>query len=129
MKQLFNTSIICGTIFIITLFSSCEKKYYVAPTEEIKNVSFSTDMQPFFDNNCVTNCHDGNRKPDLRSDFSWNALIDGTDNSGNKYVDTDNDESSILYTKIILGESMQQYATPVQRTMTLVWIQEGAKDN
>ena len=124
MKQLFNALKIFGIVFTITLLTSCEKKYYVAPTEEIKDVSYTTDMQPFFDAKCIE-CHDGTGIPlNLTSPDSYNNLIDDPD-----YIDTDDPKNSELYTKIIPGGSMEQYATPTQREMTLVWIEEGAKDN
>lgn len=124
MKQLFNALTIFGIVFTITLLTSCEKKYFVALTEEIKDVSYSTDMQPFFDAKC-TNCHNGTGIPlDLTSPDSYNNLI-----NDDNYIDTDNPENSELYTKIIPGGSMEQYATPTEREMTLVWITEGAKDN
>ena len=130
MKKIFNVPVLIVIASLSVLLSSCEKKYYVAPEEEIKDVSFSNDMQPFFDASCNTaGCHDGSFKPNLLANVSYNELINGSTNSGDKYVDTDNPESSVLYQKIIPGGSMEQHATPTQRTMTLVWIQEGAKDN
>lgn len=127
MKQIFDTLKIFGIVFTIALLTSCEKKYYVAPTEEIKDVSYSTDMQPFFDASCITNCHNGitGFPLDLTSPDSYGNLINSTRN----YVDTDNPKNSLLYTKIIPGGSMDDHATPTQREMTLVWITEGAKDN
>ena len=127
MKQLFNALKIFGIVFTIALLSSCEKKYFVAPTEEIKDVSYATDMQPFFDAKCVS-CHGGNIPPNLTSPGSYDVL-QGTNNNGEKYVDTDNPEGSVLYTTIIPGGSMDEYANATEREMTLVWITEGAKDN
>ena len=125
MKQLFNALKIFGIVFTITLLTSCEKKYFVPAEEEIKDVSYSAEMQPFFDAKCIS-CHNGSGIPlDLTTPDSYDNLINSTRN----YVDTDNPGISLLYTKIIPGGSMEQYATPTEREKTLVWIEEGAKDN
>jgi len=126
MKQLFNALKIFGIVFTITLLTSCEKKYFVAPPPPDPDIeiSYSEDMQPYFDAKC-TNCHDGTGIPlDLTSPDSYDNLINDPD-----YIDTDNPENSELYTKVIPGGSMAQYATPAERDMTLLWIEQGAKDN
>jgi len=125
MKKIYNILTIFGIAFTMAFLSSCEKKYFVAPDEEIKDVSYATDMQPYFDAKCIS-CHDGGGIPlDLTSPGSYSNLI----NSSKNYVDTDNPEASIIYTKVLPGESMAEHASPTERTMTLVWIQEGANDN
>jgi hypothetical protein len=123
MKQIFNALKTLGIVVIMVFLSSCEKKYFVAPEEPIKDVSYTNDMQPFFEAKC-TSCHNGTGIPlDLTTPDSYNNLIDG------EYIDTNNPADSELYTKIIPGGSMEQYATPTEREMTLAWITEGAKDN
>ncbi len=96
----------------------------MVPVEQgFANVSFSNEMQPFFDAKCIT-CHNGSGIPlNLTSPGSYDALINGN------YIDTDNPANSKLYTKILPGESMLEYASPAEREMTLVWIEEGAINN
>ena len=95
----------------------------VGPEEPIGDVSYSLDMQPFFDASCVQ-CHNGGGIPlDLSPGVSYNALITGG------YVNTAEPASSLLYTKIAPGGSMEQYATSSETSMTLKWIEQGALDN
>jgi mono/diheme cytochrome c family protein len=108
-------------LFIVALFASCEKEYVPAPVA--KNVSYSAEMQPFFDANCVS-CHNGTGIPlNLEASVSYDAIHDGG------YIDGTTPANSKLYTKIIPGGSMETYATTTERSMTLVWIEEGAKNN
>lgn len=56
------------------LATSC---YYDQLPEESNlpvNVSFQTDIQPIFDQNCIS-CHDGIEALDLRTGNSYNALM------------------------------------------------------
>jgi hypothetical protein len=86
--------------------------------------SYSEDIQPFFDAKCIA-CHNGTGIPlDLTSPDSYFNLIDDPN-----YIDIDNPENSELYTKIIPGGSMEQYANSAERLLTLYWIEQGAKDN
>ena len=87
---------------------------YIEPKDEI---SYSADMQPFFDLKCVS-CHSGSTPPNLSAPGSYDDLIN------NNYIDLDNPEQSLLYTKINVGGSMAQYASSAERAMTLQWIQE-----
>jgi len=123
MKKILSALTILGIVFTLTFLSSCEKAYLVPEEQGIENVSYSNDMQPFFDAKC-TNCHNGSGIPlNLTSPGSFDAL-----NNGN-YIDTDNPANSELYTKIMPGESMSEFASPTEREMTLVWIEEGANNN
>ena len=123
MKKILSALTIFGIVFTLTFLSSCEKAYLVPEEQGIENVSYSNDMQPFFDAKC-TNCHNGSGIPlNLTSPGSFDALINGN------YIDTDNPANSELYTKIMPGESMSEFASPTEREMTLVWIEEGANNN
>ncbi len=123
MKKILSALTILGIVFTLTFLSSCEKAYLVPEEQGIENVSYSNDMQPFFDAKC-TNCHNGSGIPlNLTSPGSFDALINGN------YIDTDNPANSELYTKIMPGESMSEFASPTEREMTLVWIEEGANNN
>jgi hypothetical protein len=123
MKKILSALTIIGIVFMTNLFTSCEKAYLVPEEQGVENVSFSNDMQTFFEAKCTT-CHNGSGIPlNLTAPGSYDALINGN------YIDTDNPVNSKLYSKIIPGESMSEYASPSEREMTLVWIEEGANNN
>ena len=124
MKKILNVLTICGFVFIMTFLTSCEKTYLVPEDHPVlDDVSYSTDMQPFFDAKCIS-CHNGGGIPlNLDASVSYDALISGN------YIDNNNPADSKLYTKIIQGGSMESYATPSERALTLKWIEEGALNN
>ena len=104
--------------------SSCA--YYEKPGEEpITDVSFSEDLIPYFETSCAyAGCHNtGGIPPDLTEQFAYASLTNGG------YIDTDNPEQSLLYTKIAPGGSMERYSTPQETQMVLQWIIEGAENN
>jgi hypothetical protein len=116
------TLLLFGGIIALAVFvtTSCEKEYYVPfPTPE--EVSFTQDVQPFFNAKC-TNCH-GNAAPNLESPDSYTNLINGG------YIDVDNPANSKLYTAIDIGGSMAGYATQEDRALILKWIEQGALNN
>lgn len=87
------------------------------------DISYSEDIQPFFDASCIS-CHNGGGLPlNLQASVSYAELIFGD------YIDTADPDNSLLYTKINTGGSMEQYATDLERSMTLKWIKQGAKNN
>ena len=111
------------TVFMLGI-SSCA--YYEKPGEEpITDVSFSEDLIPYFETSCAyAGCHNtGGIPPDLTEEFAYVSL-----NAGG-YIDTDNPEQSLLYTKIAPGGSMERYSTPQETQMVLQWIIEGAENN
>ncbi len=118
MKRLFYL-LFAAVLTGILLFGSCEKVVYPIP-ELPDTVSYSLDIQPIWDNKCVS-CHSGSRDPDLRPDNSYASLIDGG------YVDTDNPEDSELIKK--LYGSHDARATETEKQVILLWIGEGAKNN
>ena len=122
MKKRLTILTIMGLSAGLILFTSCEKEYYVPfPIPDV--ITYSGNIQPYFDSKCA-NCHKGGSVPlDLRADVSHGNLINGG------YVDTDNPTNSLLYTKINTGGSMEQYSTPEETEMVLKWITEGAKNN
>ncbi len=111
-----------GIILLLMFTTGCYyDQVYVAPPEG--DISYSTDMQPFFDLKC-TSCHNGTGVPlDLTAGGSYDALINGN------YINTANASESLLYTKIDTGGSMESYATDAERAITLKWIEQGAKNN
>jgi hypothetical protein len=111
------------SMFLLILFTSgCYyDEVYVAPPEG--EISYSTDMQPFFDAKC-TSCHNGTGAPlNLNADVSYDALISGG------YINTTDPAGSSLYTKIDAGGSMEAYASDNERGITLKWIEQGANNN
>ncbi len=71
MNQLFNIKKIASICFICTLLFSCENNVEEVTSQEQEIttnsvVSFSTNVRPIIDNNCIE-CHRGNLFPDLRS--------------------------------------------------------------
>lgn len=108
---------------LIMILSGCTK--YEIPKPECPedlptNVSFSSDIQPIFDQNCVS-CHSGAQSPDLSPGWSYDELIDGG------YVDTDFPCSSLLY-ETLLGS--HDGRTSEDETLTILgWMDEGAEDN
>ena len=115
-----------GLIVLLTLNTSCynNKQEIPPPTDPDVQVSYSNEMQPFFDLKCV-GCHTAGTGIPLTLDapVSYDNLINGN------YVDTLNPSSSLLYTKIIPGGSMESYASQSERELTLNWITQGAKNN
>ena len=129
MKKILQIAMTIGLIATIGFMSSCEKQYFVPEPVDpgdtsttIDTVYYSTDMQPFFDNSCAS-CHNGGGIPlDLSPGASYDAIINGG------YISTPA-TSSKLYTKLLPGESMAQYATNSERDMVLEWIEQGALNN
>ena len=114
-------TILAGSMIVI--LASCTQYEIPAPEcpEDLPtNVSYSADVQPIFDANCVM-CHSGGQSPDLRPDWSYDELIDGG------YVDTDFPCSSKLYE--ILTGSHDGRATDEEELIILGWMDEGAEDN
>jgi hypothetical protein len=113
------------TALALTALQSCQYEWIEFEETEIPDVvSLSNDLIPIFEASCNTNvCHGGSADPDLRPDKAFNALISGG------YVDTSNPEQSSLYTCLLAGGSMEQYAEPGDAELILAWIEQGAKNN
>ena len=111
-----------GLMFYLVFNTGC---YYdkVLPPEPEGTISYSQDMQPFFDAKCVR-CHNGGGVPlNLEASVSYAELFFGD------YLNIQDPAASELYVKISPGNSMEQYATDTERAMTLRWIEQGAKNN
>ena len=121
MKRLILTTAFLVFVMAIAILSSCTKDYFV-PAETPENVSFSVDIQPFFDAKCI-GCHGNIAPPKLEDPNTYMNLINGN------YIDIANPASSLLYTKINVGGTMAQYCSPDERALTLKWIEQGALDN
>jgi len=123
MKKTLKSISILAAISALLLTSSCTKDYYqtAPPPDPTEPVSYSADLQPFFDARCV-NCH-GSVAPNLAASVGYNNLIQGG------YINLATPENSLLYTKINAGGTMEAYANSAERQMTLLWIQQGALNN
>jgi len=115
--NVFNISIILLLLFTTSCYY--DQVYFPEPEGEI---SFVSDMQPFFSAKCAS-CHPDDSPPDLQSGNSYNSLISGG------YINTADPSSSELYLKIAPGGTMETYSTPTETAMTLKWIEQGAKNN
>ena len=109
-------------MFLAIINTGCYyDQVYIAPPEG--DISYSADIQAFFDASCVS-CHNGGGIPlNLDVSVSYNELLNGN------YINTATPATSLLYTKIATGGSMEQYATDSERAKTLKWIEQGAKNN
>jgi hypothetical protein len=107
----------------MALNSGCYYDKVYTPEPE-GDISYSKDIQPFFDGSCV-GCHSaGTGIPlNLETTVSYDNLINGG------YISTGDPSSSVLYVKIAPGGSMETYATDNERALTLKWIEQGAKNN
>jgi len=127
MKKLFQI------VLISSLSLLCFSCYYDEIPEHILNppelptdpgdpgyveYSFSTEIQPIFDANCV-GCHNSNQDPDLRTNNSYNALIPN-------YVTANDADGSELYTKVNGGHGN---LNADQIALIKAWINQGAKNN
>jgi mono/diheme cytochrome c family protein len=100
-------------------------------------VSFSADVQPIFDSNCI-GCHgqNGNGGQDLRAENSYANLVgvDATGGAGKRVV-ADDPESSVLYLKMTGAPGVGSVMPPTGGLPAEVtdivrqWVAEGALDN
>jgi hypothetical protein len=117
--------VICASL---ALLSSCEydtvvpEKFIPPPIDTTVVISYSLDIQPVFDANCVS-CHPSIYKPDLTPTNSYNALISGN------YVVPGDPTGSKLYTKLKPGGSMASYCSSEQLALISSWIYADAKNN
>jgi len=122
-----NLGLLFLTGTLIMLLSSCEYDFIVtapkaaAPPPESDTISYSQDIQPFFDSECVS-CHQGGIAPDLRPAKSYSALVPD-------YVVVKEPENSNLYTKCAPGGSMAPYTPAADLALIERWINAGAKND
>ena len=123
------------TIAILFVVSPGCEYDYTEPLEIIitDEVSFSEDIQPIFTVFCNTGagCHSGTSYASSLVDLSEGVAYGELMTSGDKapYIDTTAPESGLLYTKINIGGTMEQYTTPTDRAIILKWIEQGALNN
>jgi hypothetical protein len=122
MKSRFANSSVIGSIRIVAVVismalisQSCEKHVITYP--EAGYESFSTSIQPIFTKDCA-GCHSGSLAPNLSEGSSYISL------TTNDYINTDDPEASLLYTKLLGSHS--SYTSSVNKEMILEWIKAGA---
>ena len=92
-----------------------------------EDVSYSEDIQPMWDNDCVS-CHPTVAPPNLKPGVSYNSLLNGG------YVIPGNADDSVLY-QSLLGTNGVSLMPPAgiwpasEIKKVEAWINEGAKDN
>ena len=106
---------------------------------DIVEISYSADIQPIFDNNCIV-CHDQTHITglDLRSGMSYNLLVNVTSFSyaPNLRIEPLSTENSVLWHKIngddVFGGIMPPIGAPLSNfeiEKIRSWIELGALDN
>ena len=115
-------------LFILAFTTGCYYDSVVPPEFEVKDVSFSTEVEPIFytDTKC-TSCHIAGGAAsflDLSQGVAYSSINDP------KYIDLANPESSLIYTKPVLGGlgHFKTYSTE-EAAYVLQWIKEGAENN
>lgn len=127
MKQI---KLFLGVIAMFIFLHACKGK-----NEKCSNpttISFKNDVQPIFNENCITSgCHSGNNPAgnlNLSSQVSFQNLID----SQSGYLDLNTPKNSLLYT------SMTSVNNPMppngklsncKLDLILKWIEQGANNN
>ena len=115
----------------ILLFSmGCENTYIRMPDEgsypkntiqAIDSVFFSQDVKPLLLNNCAS-CHFAGTSLDLESDDMYNNIMNGN------FINLSNPENSRFFTEPDPGHA-DLYLTPVQHSIIVDWIEQGALNN
>lgn len=116
-------------VFVLVLFlASCDYKMIEEIEADIPEdgVSFSEQIQPIIDDNCVS-CH-GNAGGLDMSDDTYSTLINGAADDGTPYIDTESAADSYLLIK--LGQdSHSSYASAQEIGLIEAWIEAGAENN
>ena len=126
MKKRFLQLLILSGMLLFML-TACEYTF-IEPTPPPPpppagdTISFSQDIQPFFNLKCVS-CHPSVYKPDLTAGKSYNALMTGN------YVVAAQPENSSLYSKCKTGGSMATYTSAAELDLIYRWIYAGAKND
>ena len=88
-------------------------------------VSFSGDIQPIFDKNCVS-CHKtGGTAPDLSPTKAYQSL------NNSKYINAQSPDQSLIYKYVspTATTHSRKHYTATEAQYVLVWIEQGAKNN
>jgi len=97
----------------------------IKDTTAIPGVSFATQIQPIFNDNCIS-CHkSGGKSPNLTSGSAYVQI------NKSKYINIASPSQSLLYRMIVPGGGSggHKTVTTAQAALILTWIQQGAKNN
>jgi hypothetical protein len=108
-----------------TLTTGCYYNKTPLPPAPTGEISYSQDIQPIFNDNCTSACHESGTGVPLN--LEPNASYDNLINDG--YINLDEPSESFLYIKITPGQSMDLYASDNERLVILTWIEQGALNN
>lgn len=131
--------IILGLYFLFSMNSCTADKGPVFTEIDIIDISFSGDIQPIFNNNCIV-CHDQTHQTglNLTSGFSYDLLVNqsSTNYSPNLRIEPFSTENSVLWHKInddgVFGGIMPQIGGPLSNfeiEQIQAWIELGALNN
>jgi hypothetical protein len=123
-KRLFRLLLLSGTLLI--MLTACEYDFIVpAPPKPVPPpddaISFSQDIQPFFDAKCIS-CHSGSIAPNLLNGQSYTAIVPA-------YVTAGDPATSELYTVCKPGGSMASHTSAEELDLLYRWIYAGAKND
>lgn len=124
LKSIFRSLLIVAVSTLV--LAACSYDTVVQPEPEVPDeVLFGEHIVPIFEAKCIdAGCHnDGGIPPILTAERAYSSMI----NFG--YVNLNDPASSIIYTKIDEGGSMEQFASDQDRALILAWIEQGALDN
>lgn len=131
------SKILLLSIVIGGLATSCEKAYVLPKPKEVipidpgappATVFYATDIQPIFNSNGCTGCHNGSQAPNLSVGLSHAALVPA-------FVTVSNSAASALYNTLVNpgGNMNDNYLSAPVSDADLekikTWINEGARDN
>lgn len=120
---------------ILAFMNSCNKDIGpnsndISTVDENDTISYSTQVQPIFDENCI-NCHnETHSKLDLRSSVSYSELL--YTGFSASYVNTTNPDLSNLYMHLTGTLSQMPPSSPLSQTdkdIIYYWIAQGAVSN
>ncbi len=123
-KRLFRLLFLSGTLLI--MLTACEYDFVApAPPKPVPPpgdaISFSKDIQPFFDAKCVS-CHSGSIAPNLAAGQSYSALVPA-------YVTAGDPATSDIYIVCKPGGSMAKHTSAAELDLLYRWIYAGAKND
>ena len=129
-----NTTIAGFTLFIMIFLWNCTDLGSNPDDNDITDViSYTGDIQPIFNQNCVNNCHLNNNSGGLNLS-SYTGLMSGG-NSGDVVI-PGNGAGSIIIQKLgsnpLFGDQMPIGSSALSSTkikLITTWIDDGAEDN
>ncbi len=122
MKAIVSLAVVLMFLFL----ASCTKDYLVPPDTPAQGVSFSNDVIPIFNDNCIS-CHNGGVNPNLTADKAYGELT-----SNHELVKPGDPENSELYHRVSGQGSLMPPSGMMPKSKTDViyqWIKEGALNN